>query len=391
MENIITKSNCPHHELCGGCQYQGIEYGKQCEIKQNEILALLDEYQISRDVYDGFRKANTQFSYRNKMEYTFGDLTKGGELELGMHQKGKFMSVVTTDHCEIVSEDFNKILARTKQFCLEKKYPLYNKKTHEGILRNLIIRAGINTGELLIDIVLASNHKFDNDAFVEALLELPLDFKIVGILRTKNDSLADAVVDEGTEVLYGRDFYNEKILGLNFRVQVFAFFQTNIPAIEILYSDAIELISDIDDKIVYDLYSGTGTISQLMASRAKEVYGIEISKDAVNSAVKNTELNKISNCHYIVGDVKDELDNISVPPDVLVVDPPRIGLHNSVIHKLASYGVPEILYISCNPKTLCHNLAEFRRLGYSVNILKAYDNFPLTRHVECVVLLSKHS
>jgi len=220
-------------------------------------------------------------------------------------------------------------------------------------------------------------------------LDIGSDYKIVGVLRTFNDSLADAVIDEGHKILRGRDYYNEKILGLDFKVKAFAFFQTNIDAVERLYSDVLEVVPDVSGKTVYDLYCGTGTISQLMASKAKDVYGVDIVEDSINAARSNTELNGITNCHYICGDVKEKLDDIPEKPDVIVVDPPRVGIHDKAVAMLCRYGIKEIVYVSCNPKTLCINLDSFRSNGYEIRQIKAYDNFPMTKHVECVVLMSR--
>ena len=213
--------------------------------------------------------------------------------------------------------------------------------------------------------------------------------KIVGIMRTLNDSLADAVIDEGHKVLWGRDYYNEEILGLKFRVKAFAFFQTNIDAVERLYSDVLEVVPDVSGKTVYDLYCGTGTISQLMASKAKDVYGIDIVEDSIEAARSNTELNGITNCHYICGDVKEKLDEIPEKPDAIVVDPPRVGIHDKAVAMLCRYGIDEIVYVSCNPKTLCINLDSFRANGYEIRSIKAYDNFPMTKHCEVVVSMSR--
>ena len=334
--------------------------------------------------------------YRNKMEYTFGDLEKGGELELGMHYKGRWMSIITTDECQLVPGPFNAVLRAVLEFCRSKGYRPYHRKTHEGLLRNLVVRCGVRTGEMLVNIVTASdgeangaNAFFDEEGFRDMLLKTDTgDMKIVGIMRTLNDSLADAVIDEGHKVLWGRDYYNEEILGLKFKVKAFAFFQTNIDAVERLYSDVIDVVPDVNGKTVYDLYCGTGTISQLMASKAKDVYGIDIVEDSIVAARSNTELNGISNCHYICGDVKDKLDEIPVKPDVIVVDPPRVGIHDKAVAMLCRYGIDEIVYVSCNPKTLCINLDSFRANGYVIRSIKAYDNFPMTKKVECVCLLS---
>lgn len=377
-------------EFCGGCLYQGVKYEDQLAQKDKEIRRLLDKHKISEDIYQGLVPAFTQYGYRNKMEYTFGDFEIGGELELGMHRKKSFMSIITTDFCQLVPDCFNQVLRSTLEFCRSRGYSFYHRKSHEGLLRNLVVRCGVKTNELLINIVTSSEDGFDEEAYKEMLLGQNWgDMTVVGIMRTFNDSVADAVIPESTKMLYGRDYYNEEILGLKFKVKAFAFFQTNIQAVERLYSDALDVIPNIDDKIVYDLYCGTGTISQLMASRAKEVYGIEIVEDAVTAAISNTELNGITNCHYICGDVKTKLQELTVKPDVIVVDPPRVGMHDKVVHDLCSYGIDEFLYISCNPKTLCINLETFKEHGYEPTYLKVYDNFPMTKHMECIALVNR--
>lgn len=406
---------CEIAEFCGGCKYQGVDYRGQLADKDKNIRILLQKHKIDSSIYEGIVPSFSKYGYRNKMEYTFGDFEKGGNLELGMHRKKHFMSIVTSDMCQLVPEDFNKILKATLEFCRENKYSFYNKKTHIGLLRNLIIRHGVKTNELLVDIVtskegralisdreivsiseeekyigkISDNGIFDEKAYLERLMNLDLENEIIGVLHTTNSSLADAVIDSGTKILYGRDYYEEELLGLKFKVNIFAFFQTNIRAVERLYKEALELVPNIDGKIVYDLYCGTGTISELSALKAKEVYGIEISEDAVKSAISNTELNGIKNCHYILGDVKEKLDELKEKPDLIIVDPPRAGLHDKVVRMLASYGVSEILYISCNPKTLAMNIEQFHYLGYEPVKMRAYDNFPMTGHCETVVLLSK--
>lgn len=400
---------CKSREHCGGCIYQGVPYEEQLCAKDKAVRRLLDKHDIDESVYLGMMPALSCFGYRNKMEYTFGDLEKGGELELGMHFKGRFMSILTTDECQLVPEDFNRILRAVLEFCRSKGYRPYHRKTHEGLLRNLVVRCGVRTNELLINIVTSSDNKnlicaqddaekeceqasfFDEQGFKEMLLVLEpeLDMNIVGILRTFNDSVADAVIDESHKILHGRDYYNEEILGLKFQVKAFAFFQTNIEAVERLYSDVLEVVPDVSGKTVYDLYCGTGTISQLMASRAKDVYGIDIVEDSIEAARYNTGQNGIFNCHYICGDVKEKLDEIPIKPDVIVVDPPRAGIHDKAVKMLCSYGIEEIVYVSCNPKTLCINLDLFREQGYEIKQIKAYDNFPMTKHVETVVCLGR--
>lgn len=394
---INTDSLCPAADHCGGCIYQGVDYADQYRQKDKAVRRLLSKHDIDESVYLGMEPAICTGAYRNKMEYTFGDLEKGGVLELGMHYKGRWMSIITTDECQLVPDAFNIVLRSVLEFCRSRGYRPYHRKTHEGLLRNLVVRCGVRTNEILVNIVTASdgeangaNAFFDEEGFRDTLLGTDTgEMKLVGIMRTFNNSLADAVIDEGNKVLWGRDYYNEEILGLRFRVKAFAFFQTNIDAVERLYSDVLRVVPDVSGKTVYDLYCGTGTISQLMSSAAKNVYGIDIVEDSIIAARSNTELNGITNCHYICGDVKEKLDEIPEKPDVIVVDPPRVGIHDKAVAMLCRYGIDEIVYVSCNPKTLCINLDSFRANGYEIRQIKAYDNFPMTKHCECVCLLSR--
>ena len=395
-----TENICPQADHCGGCIYQGVPYEEQYRQKDKSLRKLLDKHKINESVYLGMEPAICTGRYRNKMEYTFGDLEKSGELELCMHFKGRFMSIITTDECQLVPYAFNVILRAVLEFCRSEGYVPYHRKTHLGLLRNLVVRCGVRTREVLVNIVTSSEPGFDEERFKELLLALDLrteqeraegaeGMKIIGILRTFNDSVADAVIDESHKILWGRDYYNEEILGLKFRVKAFAFFQTNIDAVERLYSDVLRVVPDVSGKTVYDLYCGTGTISQLMAGAAKDVYGIDIVEDSIIAARSNTELNGITNCHYICGDVKEKLDEIPAKPDVIVVDPPRVGIHDKAVAMLSRYGIDEIVYVSCNPKTLCINLDSFRANGYEIISIRAYDNFPMTKHVETVVLMSR--
>ena len=425
---IPNELDCVHKEYCGGCTYNGYDYDVVRQEKDKIVrtcfrdkagLVLFDKYDRNRDVelgenerifqgeYAGMQgmQFKWRYHYRNKMEYTFGDLTKDGELELGMHKKGNFMSIVTVDHCQLVPEDFNLILGYTLSFAKASGLKHYHKKSHRGVFRNLIIRRGVRTGEILVDLVTSSeadgyystDKPFDAAAWMNGLLNLKLkDEKneIVGIMHTINDNVADAVNCDEQRILFGRDYYYEEICGLKFKVNIFSFFQTNVEAVERLYEEAISLLTDVEGKVIYDLFCGTGTISQIVAAKAKEVIGVEIVEDSVESARTNVELNGINNCRFICGDVYDVLNSATagedIPkPDVIIVDPPRIGLRPKAVNKIASYGVPEILYISCNPKTLAEDIAEFKLLGYEPTYIKAYDNFPWTKHVECVVLLSK--
>lgn len=388
MENFKV---CQHDEFCGGCIYQGVPYEEQLAIKEAEVKNIFAEKDIQADIFDGIEGCPEEhrYRYRNKMEYTFGDFVKDGPICLGMHKKKNFMSIVTVDHCQLVDEDFNKILRFSLDFAVEMGYKHYHKKSHTGLLRHLIVRKGIRTGELLINIVTSREDGFDEEAYVNGLLALPLTNKISGILRTLNDNIADKVTCEELKILWGKDYYMETILGLQFRVSAFSFFQTNVEAVERLYSEALALVDDFAGKSVFDLYCGTGTISQVLALKAKEVLGIEIVEEAVEAAKENAKLNGLENCRFLAGDVFEVLEQREEKPDVIVVDPPRVGMSTKAVGKIVSYGVDQIIYISCNPKTLAINLQQFVYEGYAVRYAKCFDNFPGTKHTECICLLER--
>lgn len=380
---------CRDKDICGGCVYQGVPYEEQLSNKFGEVKGLLDKKDIRYGELLPIEGAPSRYGYRNKMEYTFGDMEKNGPMTLGMHKKKHFMSIVTVDQCQLVHEDFNVILRGVLEFASSRGYKHYHKKAHKGLMRHLIVRRGIRTGELLVNVVTSSEDGFDENAFVEMIRALPLENQVVGILRTINDRLADAVYCDELRVLWGRDYYNEEILGLKFKVSAFSFFQTNVDAVERLYSYAVSLIDDFENKEVFDLYCGTGTITQVLARKAKEVIGIELVEEAVEAAKTNAALNGLDNCRFLAGDVFEVLDSLPDKPEVIVVDPPRVGISSNALEKIIGYGVKQIVYISCNPKSLADNLYYMQYYGYEIKSVKPFDNFPGTKHVETVCLMSR--
>lgn len=380
---------CRDKDICGGCVYQGVPYEEQLSNKFGEVKGLLDKKDIRYGELLPIEGAPFRYGYRNKMEYTFGDMEKNGPMTLGMHKKKHFMSIVTVDQCQLVHEDFNVILRGVLEFASSRGYTHYHKKAHKGLMRHLIVRRGIRTGELLVNVVTSSEDGFDENAFVEMIRALPLENQVVGILRTINDRLADAVYCDELRVLWGRDYYNEEILGLKFKVSAFSFFQTNVDAVERLYSYAVSLIDDFENKEVFDLYCGTGTITQVLARKAKEVIGIELVEEAVEAAKANAALNGLDNCRFLAGDVFEVLDSLPDKPEVIVVDPPRVGISSNALEKIIGYGVRQIVYISCNPKSLADNLYYMQYYGYEIKSVKPFDNFPGTKHTECVAVLEK--
>ena len=380
---------CRLNGQCGGCLYQGIDYEEQVLLKGEEVKKYIEEKKLRSGRFVGIEGSPSIYRYRNKMEYTFGNLEKHGEMTLGMHKRGQYMSILNVDECQLVHEDFNRIVSATLEFCRERSYRFYHKRNHDGLMRNLVLRRSERYNELLINIVTSSDGSFDEDAYREMILALPLENSVAGILHTVNDNKSDRVTNESCAVLHGRDYYREQIMGLEFHVSAFSFFQTNVAAVERLYTEALSMIDDIEGKTVFDLYCGTGTITQALALRARKAVGVELVEDAVEAARENAKLNELSNCEFIAGDVLKVLDTLEDKPDVIVVDPPRAGIHYKALPKIVRYGVDQILYISCNPKTMVENLRYMEENGYKAEDIKAYDNFPFTGHVECAVLMTR--
>mgnify|MGYP002771899986 CR=1 FL=1 len=431
---------CEHFGICGGCTFLNLPKEEQLKLKAGQVRELLEPvlapYTKWENVFEGIKESPRQYGYRNKMEFSFGDMEKNGPLTLGMHKRGSFHDIVTVEGCRIVDEDYSRILACVLSFFQERGISYYHKTRHEGYLRHLLVRKAVKTGEILIDLITSSqwgsgaenspgrnsgcgadevsevtvDRKERQSAekaettengvlqeMAEALLALTLDGTIAGILHTTNDSVADAVINQGTEILYGKDYFYEELLGLKFKITPFSFFQTNSLGAEVLYETAREYIGELNraggneenESVVFDLYSGTGTIAQMLANVAKKVVGVEIVAEAVEAAKENAALNGLSNCEFIAGDVLKVLDTIEERPDFIVLDPPRDGIHPKALDKIIRYGVDRMVYISCKPTSLARDLEVLEARGYRVERVCCVDMFPASANVETCVLLSK--
>ena len=390
-------SPCPHFGTCGGCTYISFPYEEELKIKEGQVKRLLDsvlERQETEWTFEGIKESPAIYEYRNKMEFSFGDEVKDGPLALGMHKRGSFYDIVTVRDCRIVDEDYRAILSYTRDYFDKEKVPFFHRLRHTGYLRHLLVRKAARTGEILVALVTTSEQKPDLTLWMEGLLSLSLTGRFAGILHIINDSVADVVQSDRTEILYGQDYFYEELLGLKFKISTFSFFQTNSLSAEVLYETAREYVGELSEsgeseKIVYDLYSGTGTIAQLMAPVAKKVIGVEIVEEAVEAAKKNAKLNGLNNCEFIAGDVLKVLDTIEEKPDMIILDPPRDGIHPKALQKIIGYGIDKMVYISCKPTSLVRDLEVFLENGYVVEKAVAVDQFPWTANVETVVLLSK--
>ena len=425
---LETNPACPHFGKCGGCTYQTVAYEEQLKIKSAQVEKLLSEVVSGELPFEGIIGSPVTEEYRNKMEFSFGDEYKDGPLALGLHKRNSMYDIVPVTECKIIDEDYRKILTCVQDYAIEKELPFQHKLSHEGYLRHLLVRKSVKTGQILVDIVTTTQIEHDFTELVNRLTSIEYKGTLTGVLHTFNDSLADAVINEKTELLYGQDYIEEELLGLRFKITPFSFFQTNSLGAEVLYSKAREYVlsggfGDVagdDDTgaasavgnsdaavtakaagnvevqgnagskpVIYDLYTGTGTIAQMLSPVASKVIGVEIVAEAVEAAKKNAAQNGLANCEFIADDVLKALDNIEIKPDFIVLDPPRDGIHPKALEKIIDYGVDRMVYISCKPTSLARDLVTLQERGYKVEKCCCVDMFPNTGHVETVVLLSQ--
>ncbi len=451
---LETGSPCSRFGICGGCTYLSLPYEEQLRMKEAQVKKLLDGALSGQERswrWEGIKGSPKTYEYRNKMEFSFGDECKDGPLALGMHKRGSFYDVVNAEDCAIVDGDYRMILKAVREYFGDREVRHFHRLRHEGYLRHLLVRKASKTGEILAALVTTSQLPWktvkvsgqepdrteegesaaslsagrnetgqkpqeteqkpqetapiSEEALIEGFRDLLLSLeyegrlqgRFAGILHIVNDSQADVVQSDRTDVLYGKEYFYEELLGLRFKISTFSFFQTNSYGAEVLYETVREYIGELGscradgkpDKTVFDLYSGTGTIAQMTASAAEKVVGVEIVEEAVEAAERNALENGITNCRFIAGDVLKVLDELEEKPDLIILDPPRDGIHPKALPKIISYGVDRIIYISCKPTSLARDLEIFLQNGYEAERAVAVDQFPWTANVETVVLLSK--
>ena len=385
---IEQPAACKHFGICGGCRYQNLSYEQQLDLKKRQVEELIEKSGLSFAIENIYGSPITE-GYRNKMEFTFGDEEKDGPLALGMHKKNSFYDIVTLEDCRIVDPDFNVLLQAILKYFKEKGETYFHKIRHEGFLRHLVMRRSVKTGDILINLVTTTQSRLDESEFVNMILSQKIDGQVVGILHTLNDNLADVVQSDETKTLYGQDYFYEYLYNMRFKISPFSFFQTNTLGAEVLYDQVREYVGETKDKLVYDLYTGTGTIAQMLAPVASKVVGVEIVEEAVEAAKKNAVDNHLDNCEFIAGDVLKVVDNLTQKPDILVLDPPRDGIHPKALRKIINFNVDEMVYVSCKPTSLMRDLLVFREAGYEVKRCCLVDMFPGTVHVETVCLLGR--
>lgn len=360
-----------------------MDYQQELILKEAGVRDLLAPF--SMGAWEGILAAPNPLGYRNKMELAFGDEYRDGPLALGIRKKRSLYEVAIPTQCALINDDFKAILQYVLQACRQSGETFFHKKRHTGTLRHLVLRRGEFTGEVLVNLVTTSQSRVDMDALAAGIKAVCP--RVTGVLHTLNDGVADVVKNQHVRVVYGRDFYTEKIMGLSFRVGAFSFFQTNSSGAEVLYGKVKEYAGH--GEAAYDLYCGTGTIAQVLASQFETVVGVELDEQAIQAAAQNAQANAIPHCRFVAGDVLKIADTLDQAPQVIVVDPPRDGLHPKALPKLASLNAQRWVYVACKPASLARDAQILLRHGYRPRKAVCVDMFPRTTHVECVCLFTK--
>jgi 23S rRNA (uracil1939-C5)-methyltransferase len=376
---------CVHYPACGGCRFQDLAYEAQVEAKAAQIADALGRI----GGLEGFEQepaipAESQFHYRNKMEYSFADTADGPGL--GLHRAGRWDEVLDLERCWLTTDLGNGIRDAVRAWARAEGLRAYDQETHAGYLRHLVVREGRNTGQALVTIVTAPGALDGEERLVAALRRFP---EVRSIHWAVNDRPAE-VTNLPTRLLWGDPWIEEEILGLRFRVRPNAFLQTNTAMCEVLYRLAGEYAGLEGTETLFDLYCGTGTIALSLASQAVTVWGVEASEESVACALENAEVNGVTNAAFFAGDVAssvEELQERAGSPDVVVVDPPRAGLSSKAVRRIGELEAPRLVYVSCNPTTLAGNAKQLAAdYGYRLVRVRPVDMFPHTPHVECVSL-----
>jgi 23S rRNA (uracil1939-C5)-methyltransferase len=368
-----------------GAPWQVIPYERQLEVKHGQVddalkrIGKLDGYELEPIV-----PAEQQWRYRNKLEYSFGRDDEG-RLVCGFHAPGRWHEIVEVTDCKLASERGNEARERIVAWCREQQLTAWDRRSGEGLLRNLVVREGRRTDQLQIRLI-TSVGRIDDEAL--SVLARPGE----SVLWTQTEAVSETTHGGSTQLLAGEDRLDEELGGLRFRISSEAFFQTNTEMAEKLYGVAIEYAGLSGFERVFDLYCGIGTIGLSMAPRAAGVDGLELIPEAVADAIVNARLNEIDNAKFYAGDVRlamRELVETAGRPDLVVIDPPRAGLSQKVVRRIIEAGAQRIVYVSCNPTTLAPNAAQLVEAGYALRRVRPVDMFPQTPHIECVAALER--
>ncbi len=397
-----TEAFCEHFGICGGCKWQVLPYAEQLKYKQKQVednLTRIGKIELP-DIHHILGSEKTQF-YRNKLEFTFSNkkwltleqINSGESFDnmnaLGFHIPGMFDKVLDIDKCWLQDDISNQIRNFIRQYCYNKNYTFFDLRNRGGLMRNLIVRTS-TTGELMVIVVFYDDEKEQQEDLLTAVAtQFP---QITSLLYIVNQKANDTITDQDVLVWKGNDCIYEEMEGLKFKIGPKSFYQTNSEQAYNLYKIARDFANLSGDELVYDLYTGTGTIANFVAGKAKKVIGIEYVEDAILDARVNSQINKIDNTLFYAGDMKDILTqdfiNEHGRPDVIITDPPRAGMHDDVIKTILFAEPDRIVYVSCNPATQARDLSLLDE-KYKVERVQPVDMFPHTHHVENVVLLVK--
>jgi 23S rRNA (uracil1939-C5)-methyltransferase len=383
-----VEAPCAHYPACGGCRFQDLAYDAQLEAKQEQVRDALRRIGgLAEPPLEPIVPAESEFFYRNKLEYSFTQTPAGPAL--GFHRAGRWDEVLEIEKCWLTTELGNGIRNAVRDWAREERLEAYDQAEQTGYLRHLVVREGRNTGQALLELVTAAGERFDRDHFVETLRRFP---EVRSIHWAVNETPAE-VTNLPTTLLWGDEAIEEELCGLRFRVRPNAFLQTNTAMAERLYELAGEVAGLTGGESVWDLYCGIGAIGLSLASRALTVWGVDASEESIACALENADLNGITNAAFFAGDTADslaELRDRAGDPDVVVVDPPRAGLSNKAVRRLGRIEAPRIVYVSCNPTTLASNVKDLQaEWGYTLRRARPVDMFPHTPHIETVALLER--
>jgi 23S rRNA (uracil1939-C5)-methyltransferase len=389
-------ASCPYSGYCGGCNYQHLEYEHQLKYKREQVIDSINRIGALRDIkVNEVIPSDNIFEYRNKMEFSFSDRRwilpeeynddeKNDGFALGLHVPGTFYKVIDIDACLLQHKTGNAILKSVKQYVEETKVPVYGLKSHKGFWRFLTLRYSEAFDQWMVNIV-TSDNGYDLIKPLAERLHIQFD-NIATVINNISRKKAAIALGEEEEIITGEGYIKENIGPYIFRISANSFFQTNTSGAEKLYEKVIEFAELDKSERVIDLYCGTGTIAVYLSKYAREIVGMEISENAVSDARLNCRLNNISNCSFIHGDIKDTISSLTFEPDVLIIDPPRTGMHKDVIGQIINMGIKKIVYVSCNPATMARDLGILAG-KYEVSEIQPVDMFPHTYHIESVAKL----
>lgn len=396
--SLRTEGKCKYCNYCGGCKWQQIEYDLQLEYKKRHVTESIEHIGKLKDVLvKDVIPSDPIFEYRNKMEFSCSskrwllpdelaneDIKK--DFGIGLHVPGTFDKVIDIKQCEIMPAQGNLILDDVRNFIKESDLPAYHLRTHEGFWRFLMLRHSVAFDAWMVNIVTTQKNL---DVVQELASRLTEKYpNIASVMNNITDSKSGVSTGKEEICLAGKDYIKEKLGEFEFKISANSFFQTNTKSCEKLYSKVSEYAALTGKEVVIDLYSGTGTIPIWLSGQAKMVYGIEIVKSAVVDAKKNATLNGIENCEFLEGDIKDVLPTLKQKPDVMIIDPPRVGMHKDVVGQVLTISPEKIVYVSCNPATLARDL-EMLAPHYDIKEIQPIDMFPHTYHIESIALLTK--